>query len=194
MNEMEKHNIEIIGEANKILHDYGVLSILNKYGSPFPTGSFLLGVMTWRDLDIYLESNNITESRFFQLGGEAAAALKPQKMHYKNEFLAREPNLPVGFYWGIYVTGLVSHEEWKIDLWAIDSEQRKSFQKEIEKLQTKLNTDNRLTILEIKNHFYTHPDYRRKFGSVDIYRAVIDQGIKSVSGFAKWLEKDRGIV
>lgn len=193
MNELEKLNSIIVGEANKILYDHGLLRILGKYGNPVPTGSYVLGLMTWRDLDIYIETDEVTESKFFQLGSEVASALKPQRMHYRNEFLGRTPELPVGFYWGIYVTGLVSIEEWKIDLWAIDSEQRKSLQEDFDKLRASINEESRLIILEIKNHFYTHPEYRRKFGSVDIYQAVIEEGVKSVEEFAGWLRENKGV-
>ncbi len=193
MNELEKQNSVIVSEANKILYDYGLLAILGKYGNPVPTGSYVLGLMTWRDLDIYIEANEITESRFFQLGGEVALRLKPQRMHYRNEFLGKTADLPVGLYWGVYVSGLVTPEEWKIDLWAIDAEQRKSVQKEFDKLRASIGDERRLVILEIKNHFYKHPEYRRGFGSVDIYHAVIEEDIRSVREFAKWLEKNRGI-
>ncbi len=193
MNELEKQNLVIVNEANKILYDYGLLEILGKYGNPVPTGSYVLGLMTWRDLDIYIETDEMTESRFFRLGGEVASALKPQRMHYRNEFLGKTPDLPVGFYWGIYASGLVSPEEWKIDLWAIGSEQRKSFQKSMDELRASIDEKCHLVILEIKDHYWRHPEYRKKFGSVDIYRAVIEEDIKSVREFAKWLEENKGI-
>ena len=193
MNELEKQNSVLISEANKILYDHELLEILGKYGNPVPTGSYVLGLMTWRDLDIYIEADGITESRFFQLGAEMATALKPQRMHYRNEFLGKTPNLPVGLYWGIYVSGLVAPEEWKIDLWAIDSEQSRASKKAFDELRASIGEESRLIILEIKNHFYKHPEYRKKFGSVDIYRAVIEEDIRSVEEFTEWLEKNRGM-
>ena len=77
MDELEKLNSTIISEANKILYDQGLLEILGKYGNPVLTGSYVLELMTWRDLDIYLGTNQMTESRFFQLGVEIALCLKP---------------------------------------------------------------------------------------------------------------------
>ena len=193
MNALEKLNSTMTGEGNKILYNHGLVEIISKYGIPVPTGSYVLGLMTWRDLDIYIETDFITESDFFKLGGEIASRLKPQRMHYRNEFLGKTPNLPVGFYWGIYVTGLVSPEEWKIDLWAIDSEQRKNFQKSMDELRAGISKERRLVILEIKNHYWKHPEYRKTFYSLDIYQAVIEEDIKTVREFAGWLEKNRGI-
>jgi len=193
MNELENQNSLITAEANKILYEKGLWTMLSKYGKPAPTGSYALGLMVWRDLDIYLESDEMTRSRFFQLGAEIASALNPQRMHYRNEFLGKTPGLPVGFYWGIYVSGLVSPEEWKIDLWAMDSKQREEFKKADDALKAQIDDKNRLIILEIKSHFYTHPEYRRKFSGLDIYQAVIKNDIKSVAEFAGWLERNKGI-
>jgi hypothetical protein len=193
INELEKLNSAITAEANKILNECGLSEILGKYGNPVPTGSYMLGLMTWRDLDIYLETNDITESSFFKLGEELVSALKPQRMHYRNEFLGKTPGLPLGYYWGIYATGLVSPEEWKIDLWAISSEQLKSLQKGMDELKTSISEERRQIILEIKSHYWNHPEYRKGFHSLDIYQAVIEENIRSIKGFARWLEKNKGI-
>jgi hypothetical protein len=193
MNELEKQNALISSEANKILHDCGLLKILKKYGNPVPTGSYVLGLMTWRDLDIYLESDEMTADEFFQLGAEIVIRLKPHRMQYLNEFLVKRPNLPLGYYWGIVVVGLVSSEDWNIDLWAINSEQLRIFQKSVDELKTSLTEASRLTILEIKSHYHKHPQYRRGFGSVDIYQAVIKEDVESVKEFARWLAEKKGI-
>ena len=194
MDELEKLNSTITSEANKILYDRGLLGILGKYGNPVPTGSYVLGLMTWRDLDIYLETNEMTEKRFFQLGEEIALGLKPQRMHYRNEFIGKTPNLPVGFYWGIYIISLDFPEEWKIDIWAIDANQTTKLQKELEDLKSKIAKNARPIILKIKNHFCKHPEYRRTFTSMDIYHAVIEEDIKSTKEFSKWLQGSRGVL
>ncbi len=193
MGELEKLNSTIIGEANKILYDYGLLQILDGYGKPFVTGSYVLELMTWRDLDIYLETDEMTESSFFRLGADIALRLKPSRMHYRNEFIAETPGLPLGLYWGIYVSGLNFPEEWKIDLWAIDSGQRNILQKDLDELRIKIGEDRKPAILAIKNHFCRHPEYRRKFTSMDIYHAVIEENIKSVEDFAGWLYKNKEV-
>ena len=158
MNDLEKQNSIIVSEANKILRDRGLLSILEKYGNAVPTGSYVLGLMTWRDLDIYLESDEMTIGKFFKLGAEIAEALRPQRMHFRNEFLGKTPGLPLGFYWGIYVNSPEFPGEWKIDIWSMDSAQLNRYQKSFSELKADIGEDARLIILEIKNHFYKHPD------------------------------------
>jgi hypothetical protein len=194
MDDLEQLNSVIISEANRILHDYGLLQIMSRHGTPVLTGSYVLELMTWRDLDIYLETNEMTNQRFFQLGDELVSSLKPHRMHYRNEFIGRTPTLPAGLYWGIYTSSLGFPEEWKIDIWAIDAKQVNDLQRQLNELKSRIDQDKRPPILAIKNHFCRHPEYRRKFTSSDIYSAVIKEGIVSVGEFSQWLEVNKGIL
>ena len=194
MDDLEQLNSTIISEANQILHDHGLLHIIGKYGTPVLTGSYMLELMTWRDLDIYLATNELTEGKFFQLGNELASSLKPHRMHYRNEFIGSTPTLPAGLYWGIYTSSLGFPDEWKIDIWAIDSNQVNTLQRQIDELKARIGQDKRPPILAIKNHFCRHPEYRRKFTSSDIYHAVIEESIESVGEFSQWLEVNKGIL
>jgi hypothetical protein len=194
MDDLEQLNSVIISEANRILHDYGLLQIMSRHGTPVLTGSYVLELMTWRDLDIYLETNEMTNQRFFQLGDELVSSLKPHRMHYRNEFIGRTPTLPAGLYWGIYTSSLGFPEEWKIDIWAIDAKQVNDLQRQLNELKDRIGHDKRPPILAIKNHFCRHPEYRRKFTSSDIYSAVIKEGIASVGEFSQWLEVNKGII
>ena len=193
MNELKKQNSIITGEADKILHNYGLLRIMNKYGKPVLTGSYVLGLMTWRDLDINLEINELTEKRFFQMGGEIASTLKPYRISFRNEFLTGRAQMPVGFYYGIHTNILGSPEEWKIDIWALDTEQINRGKKELAELRARIDDTNRLFILEIKSRFCKHPEYRHGIYSIDIYDAVIEHGIRTVEEFSTYLKENRGI-
>ena len=190
--ELEKLNSVIITEANEILHNYKLFQTLNKYGNPVIIGSYALNLMTWRDLDLHLETNEMSEKKFFELGEEIASILKPHRMHFRNGFISKSPNFPKGFYWGIY-SDLKFSEVWKIDIWAMDSKQIKKGQKEFDDLKSKIDSDKRLTILKIKTHFCKHPEYRRKFVSMDIYHAIIEEDIKSIEEFSKWLKKNKNL-
>ena len=183
----------LITEADEILHTCGLLRILSKYGNPIITGSYSLNLMTWRDLDISLEANKMTEKRFFDLGKEIVLSLKPHKMHFRNEFISKTPNLPMGFYWGIYTT-LKFSDVWKTDVWAMDSNQINLYQKEFNDLKSSIDEEKRPIILTIKHHFYKHPEYRRKFVAMDIYHAVMVENVKSIKDFSEWLRRNKGIL
>ena len=188
----EKANSVLVSEANTILHDHGLLEILGKYGKPIVQGSYALNLMTWRDLDIHLGYEHVDLKKFFSLGLEIAAKLKPRRMSFRNELESETPGLPKGLYWRVY-TKLSFPGIWKIDIWAMDSKQSTLFAERFEDLKSKITETNRPAILGIKSHFCEHPEYRKKFFSMDIYKAVVEDNVRSVEEFAERLEKERGL-
>jgi hypothetical protein len=177
----------IHAEADEILEGKGLLSILKKYGAPVITGSYSLSLMTWRDLDIYLQADAISETDFFKMGGEIATAFHPVKMSFRNERIAKTEGLPNGLYWGIYL-GNERKGDWKIDVWAVSKKEcdlRIQFCKELEH---KLTPAARQTILEIKSQCWQDPEYRRSYTSADIYKAVLEFNIQTLKAFKNWLD------
>lgn len=178
-------NQKILNEADEILYGFGLFDTLKKYGNPQVSGSYLLKLMTWRDLDIYLESNSIGTEAFFELGKEISTKLNPSKMSFRNELIGKTPHLPKGLYWGVHTNLL--EQKWKIDIWAIDSEEIKQKQSRVEEIQFKIDTSKRQLILELKSHLHSHSLYRKTFFSIDIYDAVLNDEITSLEQFKEWL-------
>lgn len=183
-------NDALRGEARAILEERGLGALLSRYGRVAPTGSYALGLMTWRDLDLYLLAEDLALPAFFRLGGEIAALLGPVRMSYRNERLARTPGLPVGLYWGVH---LRDGEEpgWKIDLWAVGAEEYGRLLGVRDGIARRLTPQSRLTILRLKDALCRLPEYRRLFHSTDIYRAVLESGVEDVAGFWRYLEDER---
>lgn len=192
INELEKLNAGLKSEADMVLYEYGLLGILKKFGKPIIHGSYSLNLMTWRDLDIYLENDGMDIEQFFNLGMRIAEKLKPRRMSFRNEFIGKTTDLPRGLYWGIYAL-LSFSDEWKIDIWALDSDQIKTHTKKFEALKTKIDERNRQSILIVKNHFCKHPKYRKDFFSSDIYESVIEDDVKTIEEFSEWLKQKRGV-
>ncbi len=190
--ELEILNETILDEANKILYKLGLHDLLGKYGNPHVSGSYLLNMMTWRDLDIYLESDEISQADFFELGKEISIKLEPLKMNFRNERIGKTSHLPHGLYWGIH-THLFG-EQWKIDIWAISSDEVKQKQESVEELNRQMDEDKRKSILTLKYHLHHHPKYRKEFFSVDIYEAVVHHQVVTVKRFEEWLFQKNGII
>ncbi|SFS76120.1 hypothetical protein [Paenibacillus sp. BC26] len=189
--ELEALNTLIKTEADGLLYLNGLTQVLEKYGGVFISGSYFLDLMTWRDLDIYLANDKMNEETFFELGKEISLCIKPSKMNYRNEFIGQTEHLPKGYYWGCYAT--FNSNDWKIDVWAISSKKFEQKQQKIEELKSQINAVQRLAILKLKNSLFNHPLYRKKFFSVDIYNAVIEDNINSEENFKNWLEAKRGV-
>ena len=178
-------------EADELLGPKGLRSLLEDYGTPHVSGSYALHLMTWRDLDIYLEQPDISEESFFRLGGRIASCLAPVRMSFRNERIKRTPNLPLGLYWGVYL-GDERKGAWKIDIWAIDSQECERHLQFTERLTAALTPSLRCKILCIKQACWKDPGYRRTYTSQDIYNAVIQQGIENIDSFKEHM-KDRGV-
>lgn len=175
-------------EADVLLQEKGLLSLLKTAGTPHVHGSYALDLMTWRDLDIYLEADELTESEFFRLGSEICQALQPVKMSFRNERIGKTKGLPTGLYWGIYL-GNERAGSWKIDIWAVDTAECNrllAFNKGIIQQLTPAAVSQ---ILNIKSQCWQDPAYRRTYTSADIYKAVLQHNITGLEDFYRFLRQ-----
>ncbi|MEO8174432.1 MAG: hypothetical protein ABI581_15160 [Sediminibacterium sp.] len=179
---LQKLNNQIKEEAETILTDYGVLDILKSHGVPHVSGSYDLNLMTWRDLDIYLAVEDISKENFFHMGLQMDAVLNPIKMSFRNELIGKTKGLPYGLYWGIYL-GNERDGAWKIDIWAINKIECERLIALAKAIKEKLNSTNSLQILHIKSKCWQDPEYRRSYGSADIYKAVLENNIETIEEF-----------
>jgi hypothetical protein len=179
-------------EADEILWERGLHRLLMQYGDVYPSGSYALQLMAWRDLDLYLVAPTITVRGFFDLGCRIAALLGAPKMHYRDERIGHTPGLPRdGLYWGITL-GDERAGGWKIDLWAMDEEEHSRLQAYLDAIQARLNRQVRRHILCIKSAVWMRSGYRLRYSSQDIYRAVLDHGVADVGAFDAYLREQKG--
>jgi len=176
----------IIEEAKKILISDGLQDVLGKYGEVLPTGSYALDLMTWRDLDLYLISEDISTTKFFELGAEINNHLNPIKMSFRNEYPGKTKNLPKGLYWGIYL-GNERNAAWKIDLWCVSGSETLRRHQFCKNLESRLNSENRSIIHELKEKCWKNRHYRKRFYSIDIYDAVVKHSIVSFDKFKDYI-------
>ncbi len=168
------------------------MEILSRHGEVHVVGSYALGLMTWRDLDLHVVRDSIQVDDFFVLGGRVASLLKPHRMHFRDETTVRTEGLPRGLYWGVYL-GDERAGAWKIDIWLTDRAGFEPIRKYGEALAARLTEHTRGIIVAIKAACWRHPEYRRGFTSADIYAAVLDRGVRDVEGFWKDLQTTKGI-
>jgi hypothetical protein len=186
-------NTTIKKEAEEILYQKGLHQVLNSFGKPHVSGSYSLDLMTWRDLDIYLEAEHLSQTDFFKLGGEISGLLQPVKMSFRNELIAKTHGLPAGIYWGVYL-GNEREGAWKIDIWAVDSSEYKRLNQYCESIKQKLTPETTLQILEIKSKCWQDPAYRRAYSSTDIYNAVFENDVTSLQQFRTYLQQNRQLL
>jgi hypothetical protein len=186
MNTPVPTNKEIKNEADDILFNKGIDVLLKKYGQPYYSGSYAMDLMTWRDLDIYLQVKHLDLAPFYDLGKEAGLLLKPVKMTFRNETIVHTPGLPNGFYWGIYL-GNERKGSWKIDIWMMEEDECQKRVQWCEQLASKMSKEQKEIIIDIKSQCWEDPHYRKNFHSTDIYDGVMKHGIRNISEFREFL-------
>jgi hypothetical protein len=167
-------------EARDLLARFaGVLAPL---GPLCPTGSFVSGLMAWRDLDV------------MALGGPAFAprdvlrALGPvvelpdvTGFDYRDErgpgFDHRDERFHVA----------VTAGAWRVDLsiWLHDPHDGVTAWHE--ELRERVTPEQRLAILRIKDAWHRRPEYPDEVGGLDVYTAVLDHGVRTPEEFGSWL-------
>jgi hypothetical protein len=138
--------------------------------------------MTWRDLDFYVQNDEISINDCFDLAKELATALNPIKLSYKNNLLQSVKNEPEGIYFGLK-TKIIDEFIWKLDVWILNTNQFNEKLSICQHVLSLLNPENRKIILKIKNDLCYHPDYRDSITSFDIYNAVLKDRVKDTNQF-----------
>jgi len=170
-------------EADKILYDLGLLDILKKYGEPYPTGGYYMDLLSWRDLDITLVQESITEEDFFAFVCDVGTILKP----YYFDGMYRVGNHAFGMGCETNILG----EPWNVDIRIRDENEHLKGQAYCEHIVSRVTAEPHLgrLITDIKSAaadagmygMGKNPD--RHYHSVEIYSAVLDDGVSGVEEF-----------
>ena len=98
--DLTEQDVRLRREANALLTDGGLVALLAEYGTVHLSGSYALQLMTWRDLDIYMEAPDITVDEYFELGRRIYSLLTPRKMHFNDHRNNPLEDGIKGLYWG----------------------------------------------------------------------------------------------
>ena len=179
-----KQQKELQKEGNRLLKRTGLIEFLSQFGTVRINGSLASGLMVWPDIDLEVVSETISEDNFWK----AVRFLFSIEKH--NTFIqdfreSTNPNTPKGLYIGKKINE--GKNIWKIDIWFITPRQDGELNYN-DWIKDKLTEENKKIILEIKNQIYDDPKYRKEIFSIDIYKAVIENGVKNLEEFKIYLQ------
>ena len=175
-------NDELKAEADRLIHESGLAELLNPYERWFIGGSYSYDLMCWRDLDVYVLDPKHDLKQCFDVGYELTKQLGALKSRFTNN-LGSTPN---GLYWGIKL-GDERRGAWKLDVWFMDLSSYEQHALYCSQMRERLTAADRSAILEIKEAYWQRPEYRDSITSDLIYRAVFDNGVRSVADFERFL-------
>lgn len=185
MDDLLKKQKDLQNEANMILREIDLLNILSIYGKPEIIGSLATGLMTWKDIDIEV-IGGINEEKYWEVVRKLFHTPQYKKLFVANFTNSVNPNTPKGLYISIEGYGK-TEERWKIDVWFLPP-RKPDGENYNEWIKNKITDENRLIILSIKNKVAINPKYGKEIFSIDIYKAVIENGVQNLDDFKKYLQ------
>jgi hypothetical protein len=158
-------------------------------GTLLPTGSFVSGLMCWRDLDVMVcAGSSFTPSDVVTLLGKVVEIPGVVGFTYSDERGPRAPTPTVrDERYHVPITLERGDATWTIDLtiWLHDIHQNVTAWHEA--LRDRITPEQRLTVLRIKDEWHRLPTYPYEVGGQQIYEAVLDDGVRDGDEFAAWL-------
>jgi hypothetical protein len=177
-------------EADEVLAESGIGAILEEGGYE-AVGSYVMGTMTWRDLDFerYEEPD---WGRHWEVGTRLANTGWCVRLQCIDVY--REAWQDWGHYWGLRVVKRGREEKappgdptvWKLDVWTARAEEFGESPAKREAWGAAMTEEARSHVLAIKEALCMAPEYRKSVLSVHVYEAVLEEGVRGVDAFREW--------
>jgi len=170
-------------EADVVMDLIGLHDILCKVAKVFPTGSYLLDVMVFPDIDLYISPVGIP--LLFEIGAQIAhCELVTQVVFERSDDLILLPG-------GLYLKPRIRYgnwgRSWKIDIWSLDDDIISSKMAEMEHFCSRLTPELRQKIIEYKLSIMTAQLRPPAYSGYYIYKAFIDEGLVEFESVTRYL-------
>lgn len=182
-----KTNEERKNVANKILYEKGLWDKLCQIGTPHIIGSYKMDLMAWNDLDIDIENDQMSMDKLYDLTQFIIQNFRPKWYEAKEEINDQQKTV-----WFQGFESIVEGELWNLDLWFFDVETIQKSEEFCEKIMkmTKEKQEKKEIIIKIKQELRERNLYCfEKYTSMDVYAAVLEQGITNTDEFINRYEK-----
>ncbi len=179
-------NKRIKSEADLVVLTVRLPQLLAAYPAWFIGGSYSYDLMCWRDLDIYILDPEHDLKQCFDVAFEVTRRLSANKSRFTNN-IGGEPD---GYYWGIKL-GDIRQGAWKLDLWFLDQSGYDRHAAYSEDLNRRLTPETRSSIMTIKEAYWRRPEFRDTVTSDMIYRAVLENHVRELGEFERYVERLR---
>lgn len=176
-------------EAGAVLADLDLTTIVADVGPMLLTGSYISGLMCWPDLDIMvLAGAEFSPQDVLRLLQPIVDRPGVVGFDYRDE---RGPRSPTGTArderYHVVIAFARNDHTWRIDLTLWLNDPHANVTAWHESLRDTLADDQRRAILRIKDVWHRLPSYPDRIGGLQIYNAVLDDGVRTPQQFATWL-------
>lgn len=167
--------------AERILYGMGLYDRLAGIGKPHVIGSCRMDMMAWNDLDIDIENGGMSREKLYALTGYILETFSP--VWYEAKEVVNDEGKTVWFHG---FEAIIDGELWNFDLWFFDSETIAKAEAYCDSVAERCGNlpGSRDAILAVKQELIRRELYSfEKYTSMDVYRAVLEQGIFTAGEF-----------
>ena len=184
-----RRQMDLQEEARDVLNELDLERRLGDIGSMLMTGSFISGLMVWRELDImFLGGPELSPTDVLAAMGQLVLLPGIVRFDYADERGLRSPTgEPRDERYHVPTTYIRPSGTWCLDLtfWLHDAHENVTAWHE--QLRDSLTPEERGAILRIKNVWHRRPEYPGVVSGLEIYTSVLEHGVRSLEQFDVWL-------
>ncbi len=171
--------------AQEILCDLHLLERWSAFGTPVLVGAVAYGLVVAPDIDMEIFCDEPKIEDGFKILESCA-----QNSHVRSARFANKLNeADMGFYWQLRYLH-ENGQEWKIDMWSARRDHPGPLSSSlVEPMKQALTDETRQAIVELKEQVLLDPTIN--CGSILLYRAVMDDGIRTLAQFKEWLTRNQ---
>lgn len=176
-------------KAIRVIEKLDLLTRWSRFGRPVLVGAIRYGLMVTRDIDLEIYTDDPRIEHGFEAMSEVACLPGVRQVNFSNELEGPDQ----GLYWQIRFRDETG-DVWNVDNWFVGNDHPHAHwgDKFADAMQKALTDETRRAILEIKEATLGEAGIR----GIDVYRAVLEGGVRTVSEFRGWLKdnKSAGII
>ena len=167
-------------EAAEFASDLQVEETLSRMGRVAAVGSFVTGLMVWRDLDFVVDAPDLAADAAFELMHPVLT--RSRTVRYEDDAELRRHYFVLQIPWREDV-------EWKLDVSIFVMGIPPDIEALEGELRTRLTDETRETILLLKDAWHRDPAYPEVVGGFEIYDAVLNHGVATLEQLDAHLEQ-----
>ena len=176
-------------EATAVLAELGLVELVAGIGPLLVTGSFVSGLMCWPELDVMvLVGGGFSPADVMGLLAVVAGRAGVTGLEYRDE---RGPRCATGQVrderYHVPITVERAGRCWQVDLTLWLHDLHENVTRWHEDLRERITAEQRRAVLRIKDDWHRRRSYPHQVGGLEIYAAVLDDGVRTPAQFAAWL-------
>lgn len=177
-------NAERKAAADRILYEFGLLERLEEIGKAHIIGSYRMDMMAWNDLDIDIENSGMSMEKLYALTVFIIERFRPD--WYEAKQATDDKGRAV---WFMGFETMVTGERWNMDLWFFCEDTIADAEAYCDAITARATPQQRESIISIKKELIARSLYSfEQFKSMDVYKAVLEDGAKDIEGFLALFE------